>query len=261
MILPQSSIPFDKLAEEASNELFSNGVALNDSVVKIAQRERLNPEEVKRLVEKANLCATLTMLKAASDKKAEIFLADPTEVLSATHFSKDTDKKIEKTASTFSIPNLRSQRMLKDINLMPQYTKTASSLESKKSPRDFFVLTKKVEELSRQKVAEEIKVKDSLDYIISEFSKMRAPDFGKFAEEVYTIYGEPAIPVLTKIANITRDKLEPTLEKTAQMVDDSTPLMKKYASINTGLVNIIMLDSELSTTKQNITKFWSGLSV
>ena len=258
MILPQSTIQFDKLAEEAASALFSKGTALNQSVVKIAQREQLNPEEVKRLVEKTNLHATLTMLKAATDKRAEIFLADPETVLGLTHYSKDAPAQ-EKTASEFfSIPDLRLKARVENVKLHPGITKSASNITRGLSPRESFILTKKVEELSQKKMAAEIKVKDSLDFIISEFSKMRAPDFSKFAEEVYTIYGEPSIPVLQKIAGITRDKLDPSLTKLSSVVDDSTTLLKKYADINTGLVNIVILDSELTQTKQDLTRFWNN---
>lgn len=261
MILPSTQIPFDKLAEEASSELFSKGVSLSDSVVKIAQREKLNPEEVKRLVEKANTCATLTMLKAASDKKAEIFLADPEEVLKSTHYAAEPSVEIEKTASSFfSIPNLRINDRIKDIKLHPGIDKTASMSTKLQGAKEAFVLTKKVEELNRKKLAEEIKVKDSLDYIISEFSKMRAPSFSKFAEEVYTIYGEPSIPVLRQISQITRDSLSTDLEKIATTIDDTSTMHKKYASINMGLINIIMLDDEITKTKQDLKTFWSGVN-
>lgn len=256
MILPQSKVQFDKLAEEASGELFSNGVALNQSVVKIAQREKLNPEEVKRLVEKTNLHATLTMLKAASDKRAEIFLADPEEVLKETHFNKEEPPVVKVASTNFSIPNLRIASITKDVKLHPGIDKTATTDASKLSPKQSFTLTKKIEELSRKKVAEEIKVKDSLDFIISEFSKMRAPDFSKFAEEVYTIYGEPAVPVLHKISKITRDSFTEKLEKLATLVDDTTPLLKKYAEINSGLVNIIIIDSEITQNKKELSDFW-----
>ena len=261
MILPQSQIPFDKLAEEASGALFSDGTTLNDSVVKIAQRERLNPEEVKRLVEKANTFATLTLLKSAADKKAEIFLADPDKVLELTHFSK-SDDAVEKTASSFfSIPDLRTTERIKDIKLHPGMDKIAASIEKKASARESFILSKKIEELNRTKLATEIKVKDSLDFIISEFSKFRSPDFSKFAEEVYTIYGEPSIPVLQKIAKITRDTLCEELEKVATIIDDTTPILRKYAAVNEGIVNIIMLDSEITQTKKELSNFWSKVNI
>lgn len=259
MILPQSQVDFEKLAEEASSELFSDGIPLSNSIVKIAQREKLNPEEVKRLVEKTNLFATLTMLKAASDKRSEIFLAEPEAVLKETHFNEFSPVETVKTASEFfKIPDLRTNRF-KDVKLHPGMDKTASNLEKLKSPRESFKLTKQIEELSRKKVAEEIKVKDSLDYIISEFSKMRAPDFSKFAEEVFTIYGDPAITVLTKIADITKDTMPDQMEKLSSVIDDSTYLLKKYADINSGLVNIVILDSEITQTKQSLKKFWSDV--
>lgn len=260
MILPQTKVPFDQLASEASQALFTDGTPLNDSVVKIAQRESLNPEETKRLVEKTNTLATLTMLKAAADKKAEIFLAEADTVLDKTHFAKP---EVEKTASAstsfFNIPDLRTLDRIKDVKLHPGIDKTAAAIPKKLTAKTAFTASQKIQELTQKKFAEEIKVKDSIDFIISEFSKMRAPDFGKFAEEVYTIYGEPSLGVLSKIAEITRDKMPDEMEKVASIIDDSTMLHKKYAQINQGIVNIIMLDNDLTSAKKEYLDFWNSV--
>jgi len=77
---------YEARSEEAATALVDTGVPLQDSIVKIAQRDKMNPEQIKRLVEMANTASFLKMFgktAGASDRMVDFDVADPTATVSA----------------------------------------------------------------------------------------------------------------------------------------------------------------------------------
>jgi hypothetical protein len=260
MILPKSNIDFDQLANTVANQFLVDGVALTDGVIKTATDLQLNPEQIKRLVERSNVFATVGFIKAASDKKAEFALADTEKVLFATHA--DDTASIKKEACNVSdipvsLPDCRD-RAYDDGILKEAYT-----LETKETPKKenrlsmIFNLEKHATELLNIKMATELQIQDNIDFIISEFSKWKAPDFSKFASESMTVYGSKAAPILKKIAAYIDEDVD--LEKVSYVVDDTDTLLVKMGEVIDGLVKVIEVTSDISRAQSELQSTWDDV--
>ena len=256
MILPKTDLDFDKLAQEVADRFFTGDLPLTAGVAKTATRLQLNPEQTRRLVEKTNTFATVRMLKTAQDRKAEFELANTDKVLEQTHFKEVGTG--EKTASLkgdipIQLPNRRTNPKLNKVAL-PSLQKTAG--EKPENPLlGIFKAEKTLSETKQKKLAAELKVQDRLDFLISEFSKYRGPDFPKFASEAATLYGEQAESVLTKIAEYLGE--DDSFEKVAYVVNDQNPLLEKLADALDGLQQIVSLGAEIEEARETLEKNWS----
>ena len=72
----------EQLAEEASAAYLQDQVPLEDSIVKMSQARDMNPHQVQRLCEFANLKTFQTLYKTSSDKSFEFDVADIKKILS-----------------------------------------------------------------------------------------------------------------------------------------------------------------------------------
>jgi len=74
---------YEELAKEAVAMFIDDGTSLEDGIVKVAKREELNPEQVKRVVEMANTGAFLDLFRktAGDDRMVEFEVADPQSTL------------------------------------------------------------------------------------------------------------------------------------------------------------------------------------
>ena len=254
-ILPRTDLNFDKLADDVSGGFYEDGTPLNEGVIKVAKDLQLNPEQTRRLVERTNTLATVKLVKTAKDKKAEIKLADFEEVRQVTHPSRP--KETVKTASDQgdvprSFPNLRAAERFRGIQFPTLEKKASAPAENHLST--IFQEEKRIQELTRQKLATELQVQDSLDYIISEFSKWQTPDFQKFACEAITLHGEIAAPALTKIAEYIGEPAD--FEKVAYAIDDSQILLEKVGNIVSGLNSVITTNHSLLEARNNLDTTW-----
>lgn len=256
MILGTTTINFDKLAEEVVSVFYAKGTPLTETLSKVASRECLNTDEVRRLVERSNTSAVLQLLKVSSDKKAEIDLADPVDVLRQTHGPQESVKEASDTSSTFQIPDTRSQK-LELTTFMPKMVKAASI--APKDTSEIFRLTKLENELLRTKTAQEMTIQDNLDYLVSEFSKRNAPDFNKFASEITHVHGQAAEVLLKGLSN-TLDIPITDLTKTAGVIDDTTPMFKKFAEVLAQLNDLQGTNQEYLKVKTDAANFWKDVS-
>jgi hypothetical protein len=74
---------YEQKADEAVRGFLDGGAPLEDSIVSIATRDQLNPEQIKRIVEMANTAAFLEMFKRKSgdDRMVEFETASPESVI------------------------------------------------------------------------------------------------------------------------------------------------------------------------------------
>lgn len=252
MFLESTSRNFDRLGELAASQFCTKGVTLTDAVVKIAQQEKLNPVELERLVQKANTAATLQLLGSDHGGNIEFELADYADAMNkiypstkTTHSEKSED--VEKTAGEvpFSLPDLRRQaRAAKGSAALPTLEKTAS-VKTVPPQKLVFQASHKVESIRQEKLACELGIQKNLDYLLSEFHKVRCPDFGKFASETYSLYGEKARPVLTSLAQALREPQD--FSKTAEIIDDRTSIHRKFKDTLSGLSTLVKLSKDLAS--------------
>lgn len=261
MFLETTKRDFDRLAERATNQFLTQTDDLSGSVAAIAKSEKLNPTEIQRLVEKANTAATVKLLRISKDKKMEFSLADYDKVMAEVYGEKQEtpeDPAVEKTAGFIptSFPDRRKAVALKDAAL-PTLAKTASA--PKEYPRkQVFVLERKKEELLQKRAAAERSIQDHADFLVSEFSRMRGPDFGKFASEAYTMYGEPATPLLHELARVIREPQE--LCKVAGLIDDTSVVHKRFHAGQQDLILLTKIAEELEQVRKDLDKAWKGLT-
>jgi len=76
---------YEELAKEAVAGLLDSQVPLQSGIVKIAKREELGPEQIRRVVEMANTHTFLDLFKksAGDDRMVEFEVADPDKTLEA----------------------------------------------------------------------------------------------------------------------------------------------------------------------------------
>ena len=84
--------PYDleKLGKDAAQQYVTNNVALNDSILKTAEAQNLNRQQINRVVEAANVDAYLHLIKAAEDKYVDFPLADSKEIYSRLTVNEDS---------------------------------------------------------------------------------------------------------------------------------------------------------------------------
>ncbi len=99
------------MGERASFDLFSNETPLVDSVIKIAEENDLNQEQIKRVCHTANTKTMIQIYKSASDNTKEFDVVDPCCVMKAVG---GTEKKasIVNVSSDYSIPISRHMRKI-----------------------------------------------------------------------------------------------------------------------------------------------------
>lgn len=246
LILPANTKDFSSMASGIVLDYVQSGTPLEDGIVKMSEERQLCPEEVRRLLEKTNMAMSLHLLKTADDKKGSVPLAEYAKVISRTH----GDDELAKTASEHSYQGLTNTRD-KQISLAAhmcsgRQVKTASSNKaaSKAAVSRIFSAQRNLENARHKKIAMEMCVQDRIDYLASEYSTWRGPDFNKFASESLTLYGDVARPVLQGLAAYLR--VPESFEKQASVVDDRTPHMKAMGEICQGLRELVKNASEIS---------------
>jgi len=294
MFLDQTNRNFDALADKAATQFFSKGTTLSDSIVKIASEEKLNPMEIQRLVEKSNTSATLKLLKVSTDKKAEFKVANYADVISEIYPEKSTkspaakagteDKDAEdkdpeeskedikdddqegtpseKTASDLStyvgsipmsLPNTRRTPLIGMVLPSVPMLKTASTKEVPLSTR-IFKLSKDIEETVQEKLACEMKIQNRAEHVITTFSSFTAPSFSKFANEVHTIYGEVAHPLLNGISATLQEK--PELIKVASLIDDTAKQHVLFKEAQESLHSLVGLQESVTSKKLELANLY-----
>lgn len=250
LIMESSNVNFQGHAENIAADFFDRGTPLVDGIVKVAKDNSLNPEEIKRLTEKTNTQASIRFLKTAEDKKATFALADFAQVLTITHPA--AEEKAEKTASVYKgLPNTRKEVY------GPLFEKKAAEevdpAEKIDGMRAIFTLRCEIEKRGLEKVALEQKLTDRLDWLASEFSRYRGPDFAKYASECLAVFGQKARPALDNLARY----LEVKIEKTAAegMVDDTTKPIQAMREICDGLEELVKLGHEIKVLSSLRDKF------
>lgn len=243
MILPTNQNDFDKLAHEVTSSFFTDGATLNDGIIKVAQRENLNPEEVRRLVERTNVSTTVQMLKISTDKNIEFKLAEYDSVINATHPS-GTSQPVVETSGCSEIPSALPNMFAFDGPGFAISTDKVASENPVNLAREIFLCKKAMEEDKQGIIVAESRILNNIDRLVSEFETYNGPSFSKFANEAYTLDGDFSKPIINAIAGMLRTKV--VVEKTAGIIDDTTELLSKYASIRNDLATIVSLRSSLS---------------
>lgn len=107
------------LASKASDAYLDDGESLNNAVTKIATENKLNPDELSRVCELANLKTFDSAVKKAASNKVQFELADVKQIRKNLNM---TDKPRTKTAA--------SNALAMEYNLSPEFLSTFSKKAS-----------------------------------------------------------------------------------------------------------------------------------
>lgn len=201
---------FEKFGEFAAKQYVEENTPLNETIVKIAEQNGLNPEQVKRVVENANIETHLRLMKTAEDKYVEFPTADIQKVSSALEF--DQEKQAALDSDYFEIIANT------DMQAMTKYSeKELSHIEEAEAEQIFFKLANVRNQL--QSRLDEVHVHFSQEseklYTLVKQAILQDQPFGLVKHAM-----EQAVPdpITTKIV----DTFQERLQKEAQTADFSS---------------------------------------
>lgn len=245
---------FQKLARTAVSEFVEKGTPLEDSVTRTAVSNELNPEQVRNLVQLANVMAH----KMLSDKKDE---ADGDRIIDIGDFEPLTPSKIiEKVYSGRDVPSSTdssaslagSDRILDffgdlfdscgvDVETggsgeeieIPGEKERAEKEDEASRGIAIIRIRKTAEYIDNESKDAAVEYRHVLDKVASEFAKLYGPPYEEFEKEALSWRGTGGVPVLNDIRSCLG--LEPleqgTAEKVAsvrRLVDTDTKLMQNF---------------------------------
>jgi hypothetical protein len=276
--VPVTNIDFGSLASDVVTKFFKTGASLNDLTAEVAAKEMLNPNEVKRLVERVNTESVISMLKTSNDKKVEFDLASVPDVLQKTHAvdvdcteqiktaSEFTSVNTSATTSKYSLPDTNAKTYdLKSLLDKHILEKTAeenipkTDRENNAKLKHYFTMVKRKNELSLNKTSMEKSAQDSIDFVLSELSKQDAEPFTKFASNMYVLYKDtnyPVKPILEKLATAL-ECAKYSLDDNDIVINDRTKIAKEFNNILKTAESIKHISSELETINNTINTFFT----
>ena len=201
--------PYDleQLGKDAAQKYISDNVALNDTILKTAQANNLNRQQINRVVEAANVDAYLHLIEKAEDNYVDFPLADASAVYSnmsttsePTESSNDYDAPPIKTASVdfFNIDDATFEKTASAKNRYSELRKEASDIEGKcnyifdqsEITRGEFISNyNSLWNLTKQAVLQDENVNN-----VFEIVKEAAPSYAKYIEEDFTDFMNETMP-------------------------------------------------------------------
>lgn len=260
MFMSSTLKDFDKLADEVVSSFLNDSVPISAGIVKVAARDELNPEEIKRLVEKSNTNAAIKLIKVSTEGSVEFDLADYSKILKETH-SDSVDTPEESVTSETSTEKIA---MINTMDKEDVFSIVFPKKAVEKVASDPLTMNKvfkgklRGEILGRKKVALELKFKKCADTLLGEFNNLYAPDFQKFACEAYTLFGNTALPILEALASDVREPKE--FSKVAYIIDDvSNKQLNLFKEAHTTLTDICSIIVEIADSKTEVKEAWSEI--
>tara|TARA_Y100000310_G_C20415625_1_gene684177 strand:- start:266 stop:751 length:486 start_codon:yes stop_codon:yes gene_type:complete len=108
-----TSFDLEKLGHTISKTYISDGITMNDSLLKVADTHNLNLQQIHRVAEAANVDAYLNLIKSSEDKYVDFPLANAKDVY--TNLTTDTDAPQTAVAADYENPPVKTA----SVNLFP----------------------------------------------------------------------------------------------------------------------------------------------
>jgi hypothetical protein len=166
------------------------------------------------------------------------------------------EPKAAKTAGEIPahLPNTRKAAILAGAQLPKMAADTAQPPQRPMAV--IFRLQRDVEELRRRKIATELSIHKQAELLVAEFDSYHGPDFDKFACEALTLHGDSAVPMIEALARAL--DVTPEFNKVAYIIDDRTPLLKKFAAIQHALTDLVGISRELTKKALELGAAWAA---
>lgn len=233
----------EKYAAEVVNAFFKENVALTDGVVKIAERETLNPEQVRRLVEAVNNMTFQRKFSAAegTDRMdaSQFETANPDSALQRLiQAAKDLMDEQGGTSGSpcegdlsNDLPTTRSD--VTPLNPAGPEDNLTPVGEPKLSGTVVIMKLRKTAELLRdQQYQHRVRFTEAFQDLSTRFTRATGPAFEEFEKDAFYKWGTRAVPYLSMLRGVlhkpeaTYD--HDTMTKVARIIDPSTPLMRLF---------------------------------
>ena len=282
---------FDGLADSVVDKFFAkDSPTLDNIIVSEAKSSELNPNEIKRLVEKSNLMTMLRFLQTSEDKRVEFDMADYDKVLpmvysgNASLDAKDAKLTLSDSINSLdpldsldsAIPDIRKQASLHTIDgvdvLQAFLAQNITMKKEASQPipqtkhirvNEIFKMEKCAAELRKIKVQKELNLNNIMDKLATDFCTMNGPDFSKFAQEAYYIHGKSSTALLHNLAKVMREEV--TFTKQAEQVnqadevnviDNTSDQHLQFNEAQEELMSYIKVATQLEKMQEHITAKW-----
>lgn len=231
---------YENLATDAVNAYFKSSTPLNQSILKIAQEQDFNPDQIKRLVEMANVKTFLKSFNApdGKGKNIEFDVAEPDKILK--EYYGGGPKKVTITKITVTqggddffgdLPDMMRDERHPDESEAPAEEKTASI----KPKREAVImrLRKVAEDLTSKIYEKEHDYVENLEKLAMEFRKDYGPDYAEFEKTAMLLNGPGVSPLLDDLRTMIKwDKPKFDMEKTAsRAVVEETQFTKLFTQM------------------------------
>jgi len=229
----------DKLATEVVENYFTTNVPLTESVVKVAERENLNPEHIKRLVEATNNMTFLRKFSAAEPGADRMVDFETADASSAIQRMLDAAKDLmaampegpEGGCPMDDLPMTREGAPEPLPEAEPEATE-----EPKVNGQAMIMKLRKTGALLQEKhYQKRVELTERLQKLATVFTRANGPSFELFEKDAFYHWGSRAAPCLQVLrATLRKPAAEynhGALTKVARVVDASSPEMREFIAM------------------------------
>lgn len=256
----------EKLSSEVVDAFFKNAGTLTDGVVKIAERESLNPEQIKRLVEAVNNMTFQRKFSAAegTDRMdaSQFETADPNSALQ--RLIQAAQDLMEEQGGTASMEGGDPCTPMGDLEQALPNTRPEQEPFNPAGPEDNYrqsgspkisssvvgmKLRKTAELLNEQQYQHRVNFTECFQKLATQFTRLNGTAFEAFEKDAFYKWGERAVPYLTMLRGTLRKPAATydhgAMTKVARVIDSSQPCMRLFAETMQHSENVELADKGL----------------
>lgn len=252
----------EKYAKDVTDGFFINNIPMTEGVIKIAEQNNFNPEQIKRLVEAANNMAFQRKFNEAEgpDKMgaSEFQTADPNaaiqKLIGAAKEVMDTMSQCPNAPSNDLIADLPVTRPeVTPLNMAgPEDNLNKISEPQVKGHIMIMRLRKTAEALRDEEYQKRVELTETLQKLATTFTRLNGPSFETFEKDAFYKWGSRAAPHLQLLRQSLR---KPTatydyneMQKTARIIDSRVPEMQLLKAMMNCSENITKLRQGMDKT-------------
>jgi len=202
---------YERKADEAVSAFLDQGRSLESSIVKMAHRDKLNPEQIKRIVEMANTGTFLKMfsLKDGPDKIVDFEVADPQKTVDSFYGKSSADKEDTPSSEDVYYCDVEDENVAKDLgsaadDAEEKVASVASKDELRREQRrkdESTIRMWKVAEAVKDRAArKEYEASDCADALAQKFRGIYSrPKHAEFEKNALALHGPEAVYALNAV--------------------------------------------------------------
>jgi len=237
----------EKFASEVVDGFFQGDTPMTEGVVKIAERENFNPEQIKRLVEATNNMAFQRKFSEAEGPDrtgaTEFQTADPNAAIQKLiGAAKDVMDAVEGQSGCAMNPDDLTADLPTTRPDAPQLSMAGpeDNLNKVGEPRVrghimIMKLRKTAEVLRDQEYQHRVDLTEQFQKLATTFRRLRGPEFEEFEKDAFYHWGPRAAPHLQLLRQSLRKEAATydhgEMTKVARVVDTDAPSMQLLSSV------------------------------